>query len=118
MKKESLATGGAIGASLLIASCCLAPALFLLFGVSVGALGALTSLEPYRPFFIAVGGLALLYAGWRIYQADPSGRDAVRTQETCAPDSPTRRRVRRLFGVAVGIYLVAIGYPYLIEALI
>ncbi len=118
MKKESLATGGAIGASLLIASCCLAPALFLLFGISVSALGALTSLEPYRPAFIAAGGLALFYAGWRIYRADPLGRDAVCTEETCAPDSTGRRRIRRLFGAAVGLYLVAIGYPYLIEALI
>ena len=41
MRKEMLATGGAIGASLAIASCCVAPTLFLLFGVSVGSLGLL-----------------------------------------------------------------------------
>lgn len=56
MKKEDLAVGGAIGASLLIGACCLGPALFLLFGVSIGALGILASLEPYRPFFVVLGG--------------------------------------------------------------
>ena len=35
MNKESLATGTAVAASFLIGSCCIVPALFLAFGVSV-----------------------------------------------------------------------------------
>ena len=41
MKRETRATGGLIGVSLLIASCCIGPTLVLLFGVSIGALGTL-----------------------------------------------------------------------------
>jgi mercuric ion transport protein len=58
MRRETLAAGGAIGAAVLIASCCLAPTLFLLLGVSVGALSTASALEPYRPIFIAFGGAA------------------------------------------------------------
>ena len=65
---ETLATGGEIGASLLIASCCVAPTLFLLFGISAGGLGMLAVLEPYRPIFMALGGAALAYAGWRSFR--------------------------------------------------
>ena len=53
MKKETLATGGAIGLSVLIASCCIAPTLFLVFGVSIGALGTLSALEPISPTSLA-----------------------------------------------------------------
>lgn len=53
ISKEVLATTGVIGAALLAASCCLAPALFILFGISAAGLTKLGALEPYRPFFIA-----------------------------------------------------------------
>ena len=116
MKKEQLAAGGAIGASLLIASCCVAPAIFLLFGVSVGALGALSALEPYRPIFIGVGGLALLYAGYRIFRTAPAGDEADCDDDVCAPDGPARRATRRLLIGALVLYAVAIAYPYALEA--
>jgi mercuric ion transport protein len=115
MKKESVATGGAIGASLLVASCCLAPAVFLLFGVSVGALGILTSLEPYRPLFIALGGAALVYAAWRAWR--PDAAEAC-TDGSCAPNSPGRRRTRRLLVLAMVLYGLAISYPYVLQALL
>ena len=118
MRRENLLMGGAIGASLLIAPCCVAPTLFLLFGVSVAALGLLTSLEPYRPIFIAVGGLALLYAGWRTRRTRPAGSAAAGTDESCAPDSPQPGRTRRLIAVAVVLYALAIAYPYALEALL
>ncbi len=118
MKKQTLATTGAIGASLLIASCCVAPTLFLLFGVSVGALGVLTSLEPYRPIFIGLGGLALLYAGWRAWRPEPTGSGETCDDEICDSDSPQRRRRRRLVSVAVVLYGLAIAYPYALEALL
>jgi mercuric ion transport protein len=112
MRKETFATGGGIGASLLIASCCLAPTLFLLFGVSVGGLAALASLEPWRPLFIAVGGLSLLYAGWRLrVGAGPSGK-AECAGASCA--THPRRRTGRLLVFAVVLYSVAIAYPYVV----
>ncbi len=100
MKKETLVTGGAIGASLLIASCCVAPALILLFGVSVGALGTLTALEPFRPYLIVLGGFALLYSGTKIYRPAPVGGDSACEVAACSPESSPVRRTRKLYLVA------------------
>lgn len=118
MRKELLATGGAIGASLAIASCCVAPTLFLLFGVSLGSLGMLASLEPYRPIFIGAGGLALAYAGWRAWRPQPSVSSPGGSEDTCAPSSPQRRRTQGIVTVAGVLYGVAIAYPYALEALL
>lgn len=117
MKRETLATGGVLGLSVLIASCCLGPALFLLFGVSVGALGALSVFEPVRPYLIGVGGALLLYAGWRIHRPAPAGEEAECADEACASRSPARRLSRRLFWVASGTYVIAVAYPTVVAAL-
>ena len=116
MKKETLATGGAIGLSVLIASCCIAPTLFLLFGVSVGALGALSTLEPYQPYFIGAGVLALGFAGYQIFR--PAEVDADCGDDACAPDSQSRQFTRRSFIVAVVLFAVATVYPYILNALL
>jgi mercuric ion transport protein len=116
MRKETLAAGSGIGASLLVASCCLAPTLFLLFGASVGGLAALASLEPYRPLFIALGGLSLLYAGWRLHAGESRSDDTACPEAGCAPEAPARRRTRRLFVFAVILYGAAIAYPYVVAA--
>lgn len=113
---EKLALGGALGLSALIASCCLGPALFLLFGVSVGALGTLSALEPFRPAFIAVGGALLAFAGWRIHRPAPAAPGPC-AGEACAPDAPGRRSLRRLFWLAVALYAAAVAYPVILGAL-
>ncbi len=118
MKRETLAAGGALGLSVLIASCCLGPALFLLFGVSVGALGSLSIFEPFRPYLIAAGGLLLLYAGVRILRPAPAGTEVGCEGEACAPDAPSRRLSRRLFWVASLLYVVAVAYPTVLGALL
>ncbi len=115
MKKECVATGGAIGASILIASCCLAPTVLLLFGVSFGALAVFTSLEPYRPIFIVLGGGALFYAAglaWRPVV------EAACTDGSCAPGARRRHRTRGLVVLAIVLYGLAISYPYVLEALL
>ncbi len=116
MKKETLATGGAIGLSVLIASCCIAPTLFLVFGVSIGALGALSALEPYQPYFIGAGVLALGFAGHQIFRSADTEADCGAA--ACAPDSRTRRFTRRFFIVAVVLFMGAALYPYVLNALL
>ena len=111
--RESLATGSAIGLSVLIASCCIAPTLFLVFGVSIGALGVLSALEPYQPYFIGVGVLALGFAGRQIFRSAEA--DSECGDEACAPDSRSRRFTRRLFFGAVAFFGLAIFYPYILN---
>ena len=115
MNKESLATSGAIAASFLIGSCCIMPTLFLVFGVSVGALGVLSALEPFQPIFIVVGFVALSYAGLKIFRRSPASEC---DSESCDPQSPNPRLLRRLFPVAVLFFVTAISYPYIINALL
>lgn len=116
MKQEALATGGAIGLSVLIASCCIAPTLFLLFGVSVGALGAFSALEPYQPYFIGAGVVALGFAGHRIFR--PAETDAACGDDACAPDARGRRLTRRFFFLAVVLLMGAAAYPYVLNAIL
>ncbi len=114
MKKETAALLGSLGASFLVASCCLAPTVFVLFGVSVGALGWFTPLEPYRPWFIAGGAAALSLAGWWAWRDDKS-EDC---DEACAPDGASKRKTKRFVIGASVIYAVALAYPVVLERLL
>ncbi len=116
MKKETLATSGALGLSVLIASCCIGPTLFLLFGVSVGALGAFSTLEPYQPYLIGAGVVALGFAGHRIFR--PAEMDTGCGDGACAPDSRSRRLTRQFFFLAVVLFMGAAAYPYVLNALL
>ncbi len=116
MKKETLATSGALGLSILIASCCIGPTLFLLFGVSVTALGAFFVLEPYQPYFIGAGVLALGFAGHRIFRPAEMGTDCG--DDACAPDSRSRQFTRRFFITAVVLLMGAAAYPFVLNALL
>ena len=111
ISKETIATTGVIGAALLAASCCLAPALFILFGISAGALTQLGVLEPYRPIFIAAGGFCLVAAGWWIYgwRERPA---AACADDQCATNSPRQRRTRLLFWISAAAFAAAVIYPY------
>ncbi len=116
MKKETLATGGALGLSLLIASWCVGPTLFLLFGVSVSALGMFSVLEPYQPIFIGTGLVALGFAGHRIFRPAEMGTDCG--TDACAPDSRSRQLTRGFFIMAVVLFMGAAAYPHLLNALL
>ena len=115
ISKEAIATTGVIGAALLAASCCLAPALFIVFGISAGALTQLGVLEPYRPIFIAAGGFCLAAAGWWIY-GRREGSAAACADDQCAVDSPRQRRTRLLLWIGAAAFVAAIIYPYVLSA--
>lgn len=58
-KKGWFAAGGVIGA-ILASTCCIAPLLLLMLGVSGAWIGNLTALEPYKAIF---AGVALVFIG-------------------------------------------------------
>ena len=81
--------GGIFGAAALVGVCCVGPALFLLFGVSVTGLSQLAALEAYRPLFMGIGGIGIGYAGWRLYRKRAvGGCDGGE----CATDAAARPR--------------------------
>jgi mercuric ion transport protein len=93
----------------------LSSTLFVVFGVSVGSLGALSALDPFRPIFIVVGFAALSYAGLRIYR----GPSVAKCDDTSCDDPfRNRRLLRAIFPVAVFLFAVSIAYPYVLNALL
>lgn len=108
--KDHIATAGTLGSAALIASCCLGPVLFLVFGTTIGALGALSVLEPYRAYFIATGLGFWAYGFHRLYLRKPRAAGGADCTEACERPSS---RARALLWVAFAILLLAIALPHL-----
>lgn len=105
--KDHLGTIGAIASAAIIGSCCLTPTLFLLFGTTVGALGALHVLEPYRTYFTAAGFGFWGYGFYRLYLRRAAG--------ACAGACERRPLAARVFlWMALGGLVAAIVYPKLV----
>lgn len=101
----ALLTGGV--AAILASTCCLGPLVLILLGFSGAWIGNLTALEPYRPFFIGVALVALVFAGRRIWR--PAA--ACLPGEVCALPQ-VRRNYQFLFGLVALLVLVALAFPY------
>ena len=98
---------GAVISAILAGSCCLAPLLFLLFGVSMSSLSFLQIFAPYQPYFIALASLVILYL-WVDYFRQKSA--AVCSGSLCK---------HYLLYLTIGtlMVLVLISYPYWIDAI-
>src|SRR5260370_8482301 len=100
------ALGGAAG--ILAAAFCLGPPILVLLGLRGAWIGSLSSLEPSRPFFLALTLVALGLAGRRIFRAAP----ACESGEGCS--TPASRRLHKIvFTVVTLLALVAFVFPYL-----
>jgi mercuric ion transport protein len=106
--KDYVPAAGALASAALIASCCLGPVLFLAFGISIGALGGLSALEPYRPLFIAAGFGSWGYGFLRLYRPRPG----TAASDPCGPgcERPSRW-ARRLLWVGLAILVLATVLP-------
>jgi mercuric ion transport protein len=119
MRNEAWAAAGVIGASVLLGACSFAPTLFLLFRISVAALGQLAQLEPYRPLFIASGGSALLYAFWMAWRPQTLMEERTEPCNAGACSSAgSRRGLRQLALVALAVYSLALVYPWILAAVL
>lgn len=103
--RGALAAAGV--AAILGSGCCAGPILLASVGLSGAGVGILTVLEPYRPIFIGVALIALIYA-WRAVFLQPRG---------CAPEAgctgshaSTVQKV--LFWVEAILILLLIALPY------
>src|SRR6516164_7804169 len=68
----ALLSVGGILAGLAAASCCVIPFLLFLAGISGAWIGNLTALEPYRPYFAAIGIGCIGFGFYRVYRRPKS----------------------------------------------
>jgi mercuric ion transport protein len=59
-RKQGWFAAGSVVGAILASTCCIAPLLLLMLGVSGAWIGNLTALEPYKPIF---AGVALVFIG-------------------------------------------------------
>lgn len=77
--------------ALLASTCCVAPLLFALVGVSGAWIGQLRRMEPYSYPLTALAVASLLLAGWRIWRpAMPQGAQCE--TDACARSNNVARR--------------------------
>lgn len=102
INRENISSTGSLVASILAAICCIGPAIALLTGTSMGILGSLMVLDPFRPWLLAAGSVMLGYSFFKLY---------IR-KSSCACDADVRARKasRILFWSAAFLFLVALTY--------
>lgn len=103
MKDRYLTIGGIVTA-LLAASCCIGPALFLVFGIT--GLGFLSSLEWFRPYFI---GITLLLVVVSFHYAYGRGARCV-DEGGCSLRTMWVRWL--MFWVLVAFALFGVSFPH------
>ena len=102
----ALFAGGA--AAILASTCCLGPLVLITLGISGAWIANLTLLERYRPFFIVIAIVALIFAGRRIF------RPAMVCKPGGACTLPQSHLLYKfLFGSTVCLVLVALAFPYI-----
>ncbi len=108
--KDHLATAGTLASAALIASCCVGPVLFLVFGTTIGALSSLSILEPYRAYFMSAGFGFWGYGFYRLYIRKPVTLGGAACAQACERPSS---RARALLWVGFAVLLLAIALPRL-----
>ncbi len=106
--REFLSSTAGILFSFLASSCCIAPTLFVVFGVSVSGLGFLSSLEPYRKLLLIGGYLSVIYSLYRFY--------FKKSSIECACDEPSlAKKIGKVFAwVSLLLLIIASFYPYIL----
>ena len=111
MKKEKLATGGAVVAAFTASLCCTGPLLFVLLGL--GTFGAATAFESARPYLLSAAVLLLAFGFYRGYFR----REACAPGEACAT-RPVSRASRVGLWIAAVVVLAFTLSPYYAGALV
>ena len=106
MKGVKLTGIGSIIASFLAASCCVGPAVFVLFGTSAGFLSKLSFLERYRPYLLGAAFLGLGYSFFNLYIRRPSC--------SCAEDIRNRRIAKVIFWIGLVAVVFSLTFKNII----
>ena len=95
-------------AAILASTCCLGPLVLLTLGISGAWIANLTALEPYRPLFMGLAVVALLFSYRQIFR--PAA--ACQPGEVCAVPH-VRTTYKALFGLVVVLLLIAASFPFI-----
>ncbi len=108
-----LATGSLLGA-LLASSCCIAPLVLLVLGVSGAWIANLTALAPYQPLFLLATAGFLGAGFWTVYR-----RPRVKCEADSYCASPTSGRiVRGALWIATVLVLAALAVNLVVPTLL
>lgn len=105
IRRVAALAGTALGAATVSALCCAGPLLAAVVGVSGGALAG--TLEPFRPLFLGVTGVAL-GSGYLLVQREE--RRACEPGTACASPQ-VRQRVKLGLALATLLALILASYP-------
>lgn len=101
-----LAAGGV--AAILASACCLGPLVLLSLGFSGAWIANLAALEPYRPLFIGLAVLALVFAGRRIFRP----AENCKPGEVCAIPQ-VRSTYKLIFWLIAALVTLGLVFPYI-----
>ncbi len=105
IRRVTTVAGAAVGAAVASALCCTGPIIVAVLGVSGGALAS--AVEPLRPLFLGMTGLAL-GGGYLLVRRED--RRACEPGTVCASPA-ARRRTRVMLGVATVLAAGLATYP-------
>jgi mercuric ion transport protein len=106
-KRGWFAAGGMIGA-ILASTCCIAPLILLMLGVSGAWIGNLTALEPYKPLF---AGIALVFIGLGFRQVYFRATPACEDGAYCTrPESAFATKSALWFATALVVLALTINW--------
>jgi mercuric ion transport protein len=102
MKTENVSSMGTILTSFLAASCCIGPAIFVIFGTSASFMSSLTFLEPLRPYLLGAAILLLGFSFWKLY---------LKKQDcSCKEDFRARKIARGIFWVGAVAFIISASF--------
>lgn len=100
-----LATGGL--AAILASACCIGPLLLVSIGLGGAWISNLQVLEPFKPLFLVIALLAMIFAYRRIFRSAA----ACIPGEICALPQ-TRLTYKFIFWLVIALMLLALTFPY------
>lgn len=86
--------------ALLSLSCCVAPLLFIIFGISAASLSFLDFLAPYRFVFVLLSICSIVYSFWRIYMSQKPLCNGAASLKT-------------LFWLLTALSAISLMYPFI-----
>lgn len=119
-KRDNIASLVSVISAFIAGSCCIGPALFVVFGASVGTIGFLGSVfEPYRWLFLSIGYLSIGYSVYRLYDIKDRIKRILKKPviECAACNEPTWAK-RFSIGITWFSFVLLLGatfYPLLLS---